>query len=90
MIGACCIIGDSSGLFLSGISKVYTFSPAFRADVSANRTHLAEFYMLEGEIAFIYQLEQLLDITEDFTKTITKEMLKEEENISILHSGTTR
>ena len=46
--------------------------------------------MLEGEIAFIYQLDQLLDITEDFTKTITKEMLKEEENISILHSGSTR
>ena len=46
--------------------------------------------MLEGEIAFIYQLEQLLDITEDFTKTITKEMLKEKENISILHSGSTR
>lgn len=78
-------------LSISGISKVYTFSPAFRADHSIDRTHLAEFYMLEGEVAFVDNLEHLLEIAEDFTRTITNEMLnQEEETISTLQSGTTR
>lgn len=47
--------------------------------------------MLEGEIAFINELEQLMNIVEDFTRSITNHMLQSHhETISVLQSGTTR
>lgn len=49
--------------------KVYTFGPTFRAERSHTNRHLAEFWMIEPEIAFI-DLTQLMAIIEAFIKSI--------------------
>ncbi|KLT46093.1 asparaginyl-tRNA synthetase [Cutaneotrichosporon oleaginosum] len=46
------------------LGRTYTLSPAFRAEPSQTSRHLAEFYMLEAEVAFVDNLDSLLDIAE--------------------------
>lgn len=46
----------------SAISRCYNFGPTFRADMSVDRTHLAEFYMVEAEMAFTKSLEDVLEV----------------------------
>ncbi|MCL4506914.1 MAG: asparagine--tRNA ligase [Chloroflexi bacterium] len=57
-------------------SKVYCFGPTFRAEKSKTRRHLTEFWMVEPEVAFC-DLEQLLEIEEQFVSTIVQSVLKE-------------
>ena len=61
--------------FAMAFSKVYTFGPTFRAENSNTKTHAAEFWMIEPEIAFC-DLQQLMDIEEDFLKYIVKTVLE--------------
>ncbi|KAI7853107.1 asparaginyl-tRNA synthetase [Circinella umbellata] len=61
-------------MFASALSRVYTFGPVFRAEESLTSRHLAEFWMLEAEIAFI-QLNNLLDITENSIKHTIRHVL---------------
>lgn len=49
---------------MHALSRVYTFSPTFRAEPSATSRHLAEFYMLEAELANTENLDQLMDTVE--------------------------
>ena len=56
------------------LSKVYTFGPTFRAENSNTSRHLAEFWMIEPEIAFA-DLTDLADLAEDFLKYIFKFVL---------------
>ena len=49
------------------LGKIYTFGPTFRAENSNTPRHLAEFWMIEPEVAFI-QKEELMDLEEDFIK----------------------
>ena len=49
------------------LGKIYTFGPTFRAENSNTPRHLAEFWMIEPEIAFI-QKDELMDLEEDFIK----------------------
>ena len=58
------------------LSKVYTFGPTFRAEHSNTSRHLAEFWMVEPEIAFA-DLEDLADLAEDFLKFIFATVLEE-------------
>ena len=58
------------------MSKVYTFGPTFRAENSNTTRHLAEFWMIEPEIAFA-DLDDLADLAEDFLKYIFKAVLEE-------------
>jgi asparaginyl-tRNA synthetase len=51
------------------LSKVYTFGPTFRAENSNTSRHLAEFWMVEPEIAFC-DLHALADLAEDFLKSV--------------------
>ena len=51
----------------TALSRVYTFGPTFRAENSNTPRHLAEFWMIEPEMAF-YDLDDDMDIQEDFIK----------------------
>ena len=51
----------------TALSRVYTFGPTFRAENSNTPRHLAEFWMIEPEMAF-YDLDDDMDLQEDFVK----------------------
>ena len=57
------------------MSKVYTFGPTFRAENSNTSRHLAEFWMIEPEIAFA-DLNDLANFGEDFLKSIVAQVLE--------------
>lgn len=54
-----------------GLGKVYTFGPTFRAENSNTSRHLAEFWMIEPEMAF-YNLDMNMDLAEDMLKFVIK------------------
>lgn len=56
------------------MSKVYTFGPTFRAENSNTARHLAEFWMVEPEIAFA-DLDALVTLAEDFLKYVFRAVL---------------
>jgi asparaginyl-tRNA synthetase len=58
------------------LSKVYTFGPTFRAENSNTSRHLAEFWMVEPEIAFA-DLNDNADLAESFLKSVIKTILEE-------------
>ncbi len=60
--------------FATAFRKAYTFGPTFRAENSNTKTHAAEFWMIEPEIAFC-NLEENMDIMEDMLKYIVKYVL---------------
>lgn len=62
--------------FCLAMSKVYTFGPTFRAENSNTTRHLAEFWMVEPEIAFA-DLNDDADLAEDFLKYLFKTLLNE-------------
>ncbi len=51
----------------TSLGAIYTFGPTFRAENSNTPRHLAEFWMIEPEVAFIDQ-QELMDLEEDFIK----------------------
>ena len=62
--------------YCSALSKVYTFGPTFRAENSNTSRHLAEFWMIEPEIAFA-DLSDNADLAEDFLKYLFRSLLDE-------------
>lgn len=61
--------------YAMSLGKVYTFGPTFRAENSNTSRHLAEFWMIEPEVAFM-DLAGNMDLAEDFTKSILKYVLE--------------
>ncbi|PCE63195.1 asparagine--tRNA ligase [Sediminicola luteus] len=55
--------------YAMALGKVYTFGPTFRAENSNTSRHLAEFWMIEPEMAF-YNLDDNMDLAEDFIKSV--------------------
>ena len=55
--------------YAMGLGKVYTFGPTFRAENSNTSRHLAEFWMIEPEVAF-NDLDANMDLAEDFIKEV--------------------
>jgi len=53
------------------LSKIYTFGPTFRAENSNTTRHLAEFWMIEPEMAF-YDLDDNMDLAEEMLKYIIR------------------
>ena len=62
-----------------GLGNVYTFGPTFRAENSNTSRHLAEFWMIEPEMAF-YDLNDNINLAEKFIKFVLKNLLNECEN----------
>ncbi len=60
--------------YAMGLGKVYTFGPTFRAENSNTSRHLAEFWMIEPEMAF-YDLDANMDLSEDFIKWVLQYVL---------------
>ena len=77
--------GRSTNLTVSGqlegelaamaFSDIYTFGPTFRAENSNTTRHLAEFWMIEPEMAF-YDIEDNMDLAEEFIKYIIKYLME--------------
>ena len=59
----------------NGIEKVYTFNPAFRAEKGRTRRHLSEFCMIEAEVAFLENHEDLLSLQENLIKKSLQKVL---------------
>ena len=59
----------------AAFGKVYCFGPTFRAEKSKTRRHLAEFWMVEPEVAFM-DLEGDMDLAEDFLVSIVARVLE--------------
>jgi asparaginyl-tRNA synthetase len=69
---ALCVTGQLEGeAFALAYKKIYTFGPTFRAENSNTKTHAAEFWMIEPEIAFA-DINRLMEIEEDFLKYVVK------------------
>ena len=62
--------------YCSAMSKVYTFGPTFRAENSNTSRHLAEFWMIEPEIAFA-DLADAADLAEEMLKYVFTSLLEE-------------
>ncbi len=62
--------------FACALGKVYTFGPTFRAENSNTSRHLAEFWMVEPEVAFI-ELPENMDLAEAFLKRIFRDALEQ-------------
>ena len=61
--------------FAQAFGKIYTFGPTLRSENSNTKTHANEFWMIEPEISFC-DLDELMDIEEDFLKYIVKAVLE--------------
>ncbi len=61
--------------FAMALGKVYTFGPTFRAENSNTSRHLAEFWMIEPEMAF-FDLNDNMDLAEDFIKSVISYVLE--------------
>ena len=62
-----------------GLSKVYTFGPTFRAENSNTSRHLAEFWMIEPEVAY-NDLDANMDLAEDFIKYVIGYVVEKHED----------
>jgi len=70
--------------YAMALGKVYTFGPTFRAENSNTSRHLAEFWMIEPEVAF-NDLNDNMDLSEDFIKNVIQYTLKHcEEDLKFL------
>ena len=61
--------------YAMALGKVYTFGPTFRAENSNTTRHLAEFWMIEPEVAFM-DLDGNMDLSEDFIKSVLRYVLE--------------
>ncbi|MBX7143380.1 MAG: asparagine--tRNA ligase [Oligoflexia bacterium] len=62
-------------IFATGLGKIYTFGPTFRAENSNTVRHLSEFWMIEPEMAF-YELEDNMKLAEDFIRYLIRYVLE--------------
>ena len=76
--------------YAMGLGEVYTFGPTFRAENSNTTRHLAEFWMIEPEMAF-FDLDDNMDLAEKFIKNVLAYLLKEcEEDLTFLDDRLTQ
>ncbi len=72
-------------IYATALGKIYTFGPTFRAENSNTSRHLAEFWMVEPEVAF-NELTDNMDLAEAFLKRIFGDVLNKcEEDMEFFH-----
>ncbi|KAF7548871.1 hypothetical protein G7046_g8521 [Stylonectria norvegica] len=68
----------SSQLHLESLAQalgnVWTLSPTFRAEQSDTSRHLSEFYMLEAEMSFVQNMDEVMDLAQKMLTTLVKEL----------------
>jgi asparaginyl-tRNA synthetase len=70
-----CVTGQlEAECFALGLGSVYTFGPTFRSENSNTPRHLAEFWMIEPEVAFS-DLEQIAELATDYIKYLIKHVI---------------
>jgi len=70
------------------LEKIYTIAPSFRAEKSKTSRHLTEFWHAEMEVAWLDNLDELIDYAEALVKHIVKKVLKNnKEELEILKSN---
>ena len=65
-------------VYAMALGRVYTFGPTFRAENSNTSRHLAEFWMVEPEMAFC-ELSENMDLAETFLKYLVRHLLENDE-----------
>lgn len=71
-----CVTGQLEGeLLMAGLNKVYTFGPTFRAENSNTSRHLAEFWMIEPEVAFA-SLEDNMQLAQNMIRYVVQDVLQ--------------
>lgn len=76
--------------YAMALGKVYTFGPTFRAENSNTKRHLAEFWMIEPEVAF-NDLDDNMDLAEDFIKSVISYTLENcKDDLSFLDNRLTQ
>jgi len=69
------VSGQLNGeMYACALSQIYTFGPTFRAEPSKTTRHLAEFWMIEPEVAFA-DLSVVMDLAEEFLKYVLKHVM---------------
>jgi asparaginyl-tRNA synthetase len=58
------------------VGKVWTLSPTFRAEKSDTPRHLSEFYMLEAELCFVEDVNDIMDVVESLLRNISSQLQK--------------
>jgi len=70
------VSGQLNGeMYATALGKIYTFGPTFRAEDSHTSRHIAEFWMIEPEIAF-YDLNDNMDLAEAYLKYVVQHVLE--------------
>ncbi len=85
-------LSQSGQLYLEAacmsLGKVYDFGPVFRAEKSKTRRHLTEFWMLDAEVAFNHQ-EENLQLQEDIMRYVVQYVMKQcEKELAVLERDT--
>jgi len=70
------VSGQLNGeMYATAVGKIYTFGPTFRAENSHTTRHIAEFWMIEPEVAFA-DLDENMDLAEAYLKFVIKHVLE--------------
>jgi asparaginyl-tRNA synthetase len=74
----------------AALGRIYTFGPTFRAEKSKTRRHLTEFWMIEPEMAW-YDQDDNMDLQEAFVRFLVKRVLeRRQDELAVLERDTSR
>jgi len=74
----------------AALGRIYTFGPTFRAEKSKTRRHLTEFWMIEPEMAW-YDQDDNMDLQEEFVRYLVERVLeRRQEELKILERDTSK
>ena len=74
----------------ASLGRIYTFGPTFRAEKSKTRRHLTEFWMIEPEMAW-YDQDDNMDLQEEFVRYLVERVLeRRQEELKVLERDTSK